>query len=283
MMTIDEIIRNASNLPPSPQILPKLLTVLQSSDSTYGEIAKLINLDQSLTSQVLTWSNSGYYGYVQKSVDMEEAISRVGVNEIYKLIGIVMVKRLADYEVSFYGLDPGELWENSLAAAFSMEVLAQRVAANVNVAYTVGLLHAMGKFVIGQACGNAYEDIFRAVEEEKLSLIHAEEKVIGHNHAQVGCALLEKWNFPKSVTHPIEYQYKPFAAKDYKNLAYMINFAHFVMASIGETRGHHSLAFEVDEKVFEQLSISPEDVQRTILEVHEKVEEIKRELLQVAV
>lgn len=274
-MKVSEIISKAIKLPPSPEILPKLLNVLQDTESTYWEIAKLIHLDQSLTAQVLNWSNSGYYGYSEKSVNIEEAIGRVGTKEVYKLVGLVMGKRLMKDKVEFYGLDAGQLWETSLAAAFSMEALAHRVGEDSNVCYTIGLLHSIGKLVIGQVCEKGYEEVFRKVEEDDISLVKAEDEVIGCNHAQVGEALLVKWNFKSDVSEPVGYQYRPSLAQKYPTTAAMMNLTHFILSGVGQNFGRSSHAFEVDPNVLEKLGIAESDLQVILMEALAKIEEVK--------
>lgn len=274
-MKVSDILSKSIKLPPSPEILPKLLHVLQDSESTYWEIAKLVHLDQSLTAQVLNWSNSGYYGYAEKSVDIEEAISRVGTKEIYKLVGIVMGKRLLKDPISFYGLDAGQLWETSLAAAFSMEALALRVGEDSNACYTIGLLHGIGKLAIGQACEEGYEKVFDLVEKENITLAEAEERVIGCNHAQVGQRLLEKWNFKSDVSEPVGYQYKPLTAQNYPKASSMMNLTHFIISGVGQNFGKSANAFEVDPNVLESLGISENDLQLILIDSLSKIEDVK--------
>lgn len=274
---IETLIEKAKNLPPSPQILPKLLALLQDQNSTYWEIAKLIQLDQSLASQVLTWSNSGYYGYAEHSINIEEAIARVGLGEIYKLVGIVMSKRLLNQPSKFYALDPGQLWENSIAAAFSMEELALKIGEDTARSYTIGLMHGIGKIVINQAC-DCYEAVFKLVETKGYTLIDAEREVIGFHHAQVGEALLKKWDFPENVTEPIGFQYHPMGSKNFKKAASLMNVSHYVVSALGQNYGREAMAFAIDSKALDLVSISEEALQMLLIEVQERLMSIKSQL-----
>lgn len=278
-LSVEDLIAKAKNLPPSPEILPKLLTVLQDDESTNWEVARLISLDQSLTSQILTWSNSGFYGFSSPSFDIEEAIARVGMNEIYKLVGIVIGKRLTNQSAEFYGLDQGELWENSLGAAFSMETIANRIGEDATICYTIGLLHSIGKIVIDQTCHDAYPEVFKLVEEQQLPLIQAEEQVIGFNHAQVGAALLHKWNFRKNVCEPVQYQFTPSASISYRKSCCLMNLCHLITTSIGHNFGRASMAFTVDPVSLQETQLNENDLQMVIMDSHQKILDIKSQLL----
>ena len=280
-MSLEDLVSKAKDLPPNPDILPKLLDKLSDPDSTNWEIAKLINYDQTLTSQVLTWSNSGFYGYVEPSASIEEAIQRVGMREIYKLVGIIMGKRLTEQPVNFYGLQGGELWENSLGGAFAMEALATHLGdCDLNVAYTAGLLHGIGKIVIGQACENSYQDVFDCVEAEKIPLIQAEKKIIGYNHAEVGEYLLKNWRFPSVIYDSIGKQYTPSKAVFSNRLAQMLNLMHYVISGIGYNHGKDSLAFTLEPGIKEALSLSDTKLQMIFIESRTRLEDVKDQLAQ---
>lgn len=276
---IYKLIDQAKNLPPSPEILPKLLKVLEDDHATYWQIAKLVHLDQALTSQVLTWSNSGYYGYLDRSSDIEEAIGRVGLGEIYKLVGIIMSKRLMNKPCSFYGLDAGQLWENSLAGAFSMEALSHKTGENPNISYTIGLLHGVGKIVIDQVCPDTYPKVFELIQEKGASLLDAEKEVVGWNHAEIGGALLRKWNFQEEICQAVENQYVPKQARESgKNLAHMMNIGHFLISSLGQNFGRNAMAIELDPNSLKLLNITESELQVLLINIQEKIEEVKSQL-----
>jgi len=48
-----------------------------------------------------------------------------------------------------------------------MENMAQRVGTDPSHAYTIGLLHAIGKIIINQIMGEKYADVYALVEKEK--------------------------------------------------------------------------------------------------------------------
>lgn len=273
------LIDQAKNLPPSPEILPKLLRVLEKEDSTYWEIARYIQLDQALTSQILTWSNSGYYGYLDRSSDIQEAIGRVGIGEIFKIVGMIISKRIMNKASEFYAADAQQLWENSLAGAFSMEALSYKTSINTNISYTTGLLHGIGKIVIDQVCPKSYNDVFELINKKNYSIIQAEKEIIGFNHAEIGGALLRKWNFQEEICQSIADQYSPSSCgASGKTLAYMLNVSHFLIASLGQNHGRSAMSVPLDSNALKFLNLPEKDLQLMLINIQDKINDVKAQL-----
>ncbi len=81
-MNLSELIENVDNIPPAVQTLPKLQSLLMSEDSSFDEIVELIKIDPSLTAHVLKLSNSAFYGQASHIDDIEEAVGRIGIQEV---------------------------------------------------------------------------------------------------------------------------------------------------------------------------------------------------------
>ncbi|OIO60866.1 MAG: hypothetical protein AUJ82_00415 [Verrucomicrobia bacterium CG1_02_43_26] len=284
MITIQEILADDKQLPPSPQILPKLLTILQGGEGTSWEIVELARVDQALTAQVLAWSNSAFYGFSEPCDDLETAISRIGLRELYKLVGMIISKRLVGSKVACYVLDEGQLWENSIACAFCMEILATKLGENPSECYTIGLLHAIGKTVINQCVDKEYDNVFALIDEKMIPLNQAEQEVLGFNHAQLSQALLEKWKFPQVISEAVGFQYDPRGiSPKYSKFAWMMHLANWIAAGIGHNPGRDSWALDVLPETFEKLSLSETLLHSILLDVHEKIDSVKSQLVSARV
>jgi len=275
-MNLDTLIAQVRNILPSPQILPRLLTILEDPDSHSAEVVDIIKLDPALTAQVLALSNSAFYGYSSPSIDLDEAVNRIGFKELYKLVGLVLCKRLVGQSaLPAYQIDEGELWENSIACAFAMEKLAAAARSEPTMAYTLGLMQGLGKIVINQYAGDAYLAVFDAIESRGCSMLEAESGVFGFDHARTCEALLAKWNFPEEISVPVAYQYRPAEAPLYREPASMLHLAKWIVSGLGANCGRDAFAFEMDGSVLEILDLSETHVQLLILEVQERLATVK--------
>ncbi|GAB4269073.1 MAG: HDOD domain-containing protein [Opitutales bacterium] len=269
-MKLELFVEQIKKLPPAPQILPKLMKLLASEDSSFDEITQLVSVDLSLTAQVLRLSNSAYYGMGSKTYDLEEAIQRIGFKEVYKLIALICSKELMDHEHETFGLEKGELWRYSLGSAIVMEDLAADLGVVPTTAYTIGLLHTIGKIAINQASTGIYKEVFEKLEsEEGKTLAEAEKEVLGFTNAQVASFFLKKWDFTAEIYWPIEYQFKPTIAEGYKKEACMLHLSIWIASHLGVNGGRGVWAFELNSKAIKFLKFSEMQVQEYLLKAHD--------------
>ena len=270
-MNLETLIDEVKNLFPSPQILPALLTLLKDPDADAGKVVELLRVDAALTAQIIASSNSAYYGFESPAISLDEAVGRIGFREAYRLVGMVLGKRLASQKVEVYYLNESDLWFNALACALAMENLARVSGQDVSVAYTTGLLHGIGKLALNQVGGKAYEAVFERIEKAEETLIVAEQAVLGFDHAQAGAALLERWKFPPLICNPIRYQYKPMQAKEALGMTCSLHLANWVVAAAGFNYGRDAWAMEIQTEALQYSRISEADLHKSMMVLNEQV------------
>jgi putative nucleotidyltransferase with HDIG domain len=130
------------------------------------------------------------------------------VPEVVRLLGFGRVRDLVlslSVWDAFVPLDTQarrRLWTHSATVAAAARVLADRVGLDATQAYTAGLLHDIGKLVLGYRVGPSYWDRLRAAESEE-ALVAAEEREYGCQHATVGGWLLQVWHLPQGLASPV--------------------------------------------------------------------------------
>lgn len=277
-MNAAEFVDKLTHLPPNPQILNKLLDEVQNPNVNLDRISEYIQVDASLASRVLTLSNSSYYGYSIPAEDLSQAIARIGFNEVYQLVSLILSKTISNKPIESYGLHEGDSWENSVSCALHMEQLSSKTNINKSIAYTIGLLHSLGKLAMGFEDRASYEGIFEAIKTQNCSLIEAEQSIFGFNHAEAGMALLKKWGFKALVYEPIGYQYDPLNSPGYSDLSAQLHLSLWLTAISGQNFGREAWAFTVNEEVLKNFNLAEDEVQSNILAVHEKLIHIKQSL-----
>jgi putative nucleotidyltransferase with HDIG domain len=200
------IFSKIDELPTLPTVVPKILNLMEGSQSNASDVTEAMSKDPALTSKILKVANSAYYGFPQGISDLERAVALLGFN---------MVKSLAISMGVLNSLSSGSkgsrfsmkgLWIHSLAVATAMKELGQRhgKSAEGDHLFILGLLHDIGKVVLDQFFGNLYEQTLNAVEQdETMRLYEAERKVVGFDHGEVGAMLLKRWMFPEVMVNAI--------------------------------------------------------------------------------
>jgi putative nucleotidyltransferase with HDIG domain len=218
MESVYVLLRGVKVLPPSPQVLPKVLEALRDETSTLEELGELISLDPVLTAKLLHYCNSVYFSGREPVTNVPEAIGRVGFQTIFALVAAVSGSR-AFHAPADSGLDSGLLWKHSLTTAFSTKFIADDIQADNTMLFTAGLLHDIGRIVLAQAKGAAYGKLYNETLAAKGNTTEQEKAAYGFTHADVGACLMESWRLPKILVEAVRYHHQPSAAGGAKQMA----------------------------------------------------------------
>ncbi|MFO7724715.1 MAG: HDOD domain-containing protein [Oceanipulchritudo sp.] len=213
-MHLDTLISEVSDIPPAPQVLPRLQAILRDPDSDMTDVVAFLKVDVSLSTTVLRFANSSYFAGSTSADGLEEAIQRIGFREINRLVSMASSKGILDRALPVYNAKEGELFETSLACAQIMHALGGALEpGKTDSYYTTGLLHGIGKIVINQyfkshglSLYGGHDGTTESMEEISPDF---ENRVLGFNHADAGATLLAKWQFSPEITEPIRFQHRP--------------------------------------------------------------------------
>lgn len=257
--TVRDIIEGVSRLPAAPRIMPKLQALLRDPNSSLSDITRLLRLDSALSAQIVRLSNSAYYGSAEKVGDIESAVNRVGFYEVFKLVGVVASHNVLAGRLTLYNLESGELWRNSIAAGSMLSSLAHLVSISEDSAYMTGLLHGLGKIVID----TYYAEQGIEYEMSGLRSVTPEEEyyALGFTHAQVGGALLNKWNFIPDIALPVEYQLNPMSApEDYRRLSALLHLGLLMLECHHDNPEQAGEYFDPDPDILTELGLTHNDL-----------------------
>ena len=267
--TIDVVCERALGLPCSPAMLPRLINVLVSPDSSANEIADIIMVDSSLASSTLRLANSAYFSGSGKADTVADAVIRLGQRELYRLAALALVSRWEAGTASRG--EPGDFCRHALCTALAAEVLAETSErVDPQTAYTVGLVSDLGKLAIAHACAQFYPAI-RAICERGGTWSQAEQEVLGYTHAEVGARLLRMWSFSPLMITAAEFGERPRGAPaEALPLLAHLHAAKYIATSLGPGVTEDGFLFELDTPFLIEWGFSPELMQETMAIVHER-------------
>lgn len=275
-MNLNEIVKSIEKLPATPQVLPRLLTVLRDPEASADEIVEIIRLDPTLAAQLLKVAGSGYYAVPSGNTDLMRAVSHIGLSETYKIVSGIIGQDIASRPVDAYEIEGSQLWESAIAGAISMEMIARRTHQDPVDAYTTGLFHNLGKLIINDTAGDRYEHVFEMLEREQCCQSDAEREILGYDYAEVGAILLEHWGFNESVFMPVRFQLQPLATETSRESACMLHTSLFLLAGIGMAHGRDAYAFRLVEDALALLYLGQDDVEQMMIDVLNRVSEINQ-------
>lgn len=234
-LTPDDIVREVRHLPSAPKVLPRLKQLLSDTNSGMQEIVGLIRLDPGIAARVLQVSNSAYFSKGVRCVTIDEAVNRVGYDQIYELVSFAVASQVLVRPLEVYRIEADDLWQISVATALAAEMLADRTGQDRSVAYTIGLLHRVGMVAINEwALRNFRGLVFKSAAFPR-DATENEQAALGFTQAEVGAALLTIWEFPESFTEPVLCQYAPAGAVDDIKMAVLLHAAKWLgYAAVGQ-------------------------------------------------
>jgi putative nucleotidyltransferase with HDIG domain len=218
MDAVYQLLRGVKTLPPSPQVLPKVLVALRNEQTTLEEVGELIALDAVLTAKLLHYCNSVYFSGREPVSSVPEAIGRVGFQTIFALVTAVSGSR-AFHPPTGSGLDGLQLWKHSVTVAFACKFIAEDVSADGNLLFTAGLLHDIGRVVLAQAKGAEYGKLYLEAVAAKANIAEREKTAYGFTHADVGAGLMETWKLPPELVEAVRFHHRPEAGGEAKPMA----------------------------------------------------------------
>lgn len=267
--TLDQVCERALRLPCSPALLPRLITLLDSPDSSADQIADLIKVDSALAASTLRLANSAYFYSGGAAETVTDAIVRLGQRELFRLAALALVSR---WEPASANTEPGSFCRHSLCTALSAELLAETTGpVDPATAYTAGLVCDLGRLAIAHACGTFFPTIRTYCAAHKASWSQAERHVFGYTHAEVGGRLLRKWKFSPALIAAAEFCEKPERGRtEFQSLLALVHAGKYLATSIGCGVSDAGYLFELNPILLQQWGITPELLQEVMPIVHDR-------------
>jgi putative nucleotidyltransferase with HDIG domain len=178
-----------------------------------------------------------------------------------------------------YDLDANELWEHSLMTASAAEVAVNSdlpLNGVPSIAFTVGLLHDIGKRVIGQAVSiELHNKIRELVKQSKISRVEAEMKILGTDHAEVGSVLLHDWHLPEAIIEGVAHHHQP-VWKTYPQLSVVSHLANGLAHLSGSAPESDPYAEWITEPMKHALGLTPQKMEVLLAAVGKASEKMKK-------
>ncbi len=200
---LGEILLKLESFPGLPKTGAKLLALLEEPKTSTDEIEKILKYDPGLTANFLKLANSTYFGIPSKVTSVKQAILLFGFNRLKQIVLATCTSDVMGKAVPGYDLQSGELWRHSIAVSNAAVSLAKyKNLPEPNDIFTPGLLHDIGKLVLGRFVKEHFK-VINQLRSNGMHLVVAENMVLGTDHAEIGAQILAQWSFPPIVVNAV--------------------------------------------------------------------------------
>ncbi|MBN1267479.1 MAG: HDOD domain-containing protein [Anaerolineales bacterium] len=252
------IFEAARRLKPMPNSVTRVLRAVEDPETSIGNIANFISMDQVLTAEVLKVANSALLGYGRTCGSINEAAVRLGMKRI-KLItlGVGAADSMSG-SLRGYSLGGGDMMRHAVSTGTIALWLAQAlIVPNPDEVYVAGLLHDIGKLLLDQYLLKDREHLMKLLQTSKQPLWEIEERLFSIHHAEAGGLIAKHWRFPLSLVDAIESHHRPDQAKKDHTISAVVNLAN-AFSPNDSVRSDFLEGRFVHESSLEILNLNPE-------------------------
>ena len=239
----------------TPAVLVKVAELARDPNIDLATVAALLRNDGPLAADIIRISNSPYYAPATFHSNLTAAINFIGLREVIRVVNLSLSRQLFARDLSSYGISANDYWSASVAAALVMEAMAKLSGLNPEDAYTVGILHAIGRVLINRVIE---EQGFTIYWESSQPIADWERGAVGFDSAQAGAMLLEHWRFPRATCDVIRFQLNPDKVAEPLSLLGALQFTHRLLALTGLDFENKDWQFPAADPFMQAAGLTPE-------------------------
>jgi putative nucleotidyltransferase with HDIG domain len=223
--TLEDLDRVIQHLLPIPQVALKIMRMVDDENCSFKELGHEVIQDQVLSAKIIGACNAAAVNSGRKIDSIDKALLRLGEKNLLLLALSLSVQDLLSNDRRGYSLCKGGLFRHSLITATISSNLAEISGkAHTALAYTVGLLHDIGKIVLDQYMYDAYPLFYREIQGGG-DLISAEKALFRIAHTEAGHKLAVCWSMPTSIGETVLYHHDPEKSHQEKTLTHIVYLA----------------------------------------------------------
>ena len=175
-------------LPTIPDVSLKIRRAINEPNANSSKIARVVQVDPSITARLIKISNSPLYRGRRKIESCPEALTRLGLKAAQDIITVFALKAVFNARSGIIRRKMQELWAHSSHVAAISAVLAHKTPGfDPDRAMLAGLIHDIGIVpILGYA--DRQPDILASPNDLA--------ETVRELRSQIGVQIVHKWDFP---------------------------------------------------------------------------------------
>lgn len=186
-------------LPTFATVLHELLSIVNDADSSLGQLLDIIKRDIAITAKIIRIANSASYRRGSAIVDLKKAMMRIGFDEIADIVVCMTFLKEILNQWKLSRSDMEALWVHSLAVSNAVKILNRAEIVRQGKAFTISILHDIGKSIL-YTNSELYRALIDRARREKIDICDLEKESLGIDHQEIGYLLSVKWGMPDEIS-----------------------------------------------------------------------------------
>jgi HD-like signal output (HDOD) protein len=201
---LTERLRAIEQMKALPPTVTQVVRMTQNPNCSIDALTSVISRDQNVSLDVLKLANSAVYSRGDPVTSVKDSIVRIGLDRIREaVISLGVIERFGSESLSarFNFL---HFWEHSICCGLIAGEIGEITGeVSRDEAFTLGLLHDLGRLILAEHLPSEYERVLDAAQELDLPLERVESRMLLLNHAGVLDRVLLQWGFPRNLVEPM--------------------------------------------------------------------------------
>lgn len=245
MTEIADQIEKIERIQPLNPVMLDLLGAIQNPHSQASDLEKIINTDANTSATILKIANSPFYGMSGRINSVKDACVLLGVNQLKNIIYATAIDQATNKGPHKQWILQMRIHTTACALIASVIALQPGVDIDKGQAYSLGLLHQLGKQVVLSELPELFEDLIQndmSDSEKQASMSEA--------FSQAGLIIAKKWRLPSVFSDCVVGLRQPFDhSASHANEIKLVQCAHKLAQALGFISTGEELQLDVKEVI----------------------------------
>lgn len=269
---MERVLSDFSHIPPGFRVLATICDLLHDDHSEIEDIVEVVKTDAALSIMLVNLANSAQFSHGHLVDSLDEAIERVGFDEVLKMVSLISRHSFQEYSLDPYGIDRETMWIRSLMVAQLSDVLAVRKGEYAGMSYLAGLVHEIGRYAIAWQITRSGIPARLDADADEATAMAWEVALTGLDHIDVGVAYLLKMGFSAKVLEPILAQKDMAnASEESSTRAHILKIARGMMPCMMQPKSFNIDDVEGVQESLEAIGLTVEDLKKLLPRTMQRV------------
>lgn len=271
-LVVDKFKQGFVNLPALPELVTKLTKLFERDDFVVDELARVVELDAAIASQLIKVANSPLVRGHSDCVSVGDAITRLGLNETKNYVTALSHKGMfvSDNKILKPLLE--DMWWHSLAVAYCAKILARELnRVQPERLFLLGLFHDIGKLLLV----GIVDDLSKSHDGFDEAAV---KDIMKELHSELGTVLLKEWHYDDEFQNVAKYHHVPFSSHEVSFELLVVYLANLMVRKIGYAKDEADIANVVSSRAATELGVSNKMMAPMLEEAAECVAAVKQVL-----
>ena len=201
---LSERLREVSELRALSPTVTNVLRVVSRPDSSIDSIVRAVRADHAIALKIVKIANSSAYVRGEPVCSVDKAVVRIGTQSIKQAVTNIGIIEQFSTSTVIPGMSSSDFWEHAIGVAIlSAEIARLTRAINPDEAFTIGLLHDIGRVLLAEAVPDQYARVYETATKLSLPLEYVEKRMLLNSHADVAQDIFAYWDIPQNLIEPI--------------------------------------------------------------------------------